>query len=252
MAIVGDFGTGEAEEVTVALAMRFWASDHALDAVVSVGDNVYGKPSRPFLEEVWYQPYGWVERRGVHLIAALGNHDVEFRGTERVMDTFEIPDPWYETHVGPVQLIILDSNRMESSAQLDWLRQTLDEPPPSWRVVVVHEPPYSCGESGGSRSVRRLTELFQAGGVNLVLSGHHHSYQRFAPVDSVTYLVTGGGGAGLQDVLYPDCPADLPQLVAWNDTRHHFVYLSFDDRTLEAQAVAGRGDILDSFRLEDS
>jgi len=77
-----------------------------------------------------------------------------------------------------------------------------------WKVAVFHQPAYSCGTHGSSPEVQReWVRLFQRSGVDLVLNGHDHDYQRFAPIGGVTYVVTGGG-AELYEV--GDCPAGTP------------------------------------------
>jgi hypothetical protein len=58
---------------------------------------------------------------------------------------------------------------------------------------MLHHPAYSAGYQGSTMSVRRrFSPLFSRYGVQLVLSGHDHDYQRSKPIDGVTYVVSGG------------------------------------------------------------
>ena len=65
--------------------------------------------------------------------------------------------------------------------------------PHAWTIVVLHHPPYSAGYQG-SNDRRRATpsrRSFERYGVQLVLSGHDHDYQRSTPINGVTYVVSG-------------------------------------------------------------
>ncbi len=58
----------------------------------------------------------------------------------------------------------------------------------------MHQPPYSAGYQGSDRAVREaFSPIFERHGVQLVLSGHDHDYQRSVPIGGVTYVVSGAG-----------------------------------------------------------
>ena len=89
-------------------------------------------------------------------------------------------------------IIGLDSNRPREPAQLAWLDDTLASTNATWKIVALHHPPYSAGYQGSSQDVRdAFVPIFQRHGVQLVLSGHDHDYQRSIELDGVTYIVTG-------------------------------------------------------------
>lgn len=248
---VGDFGTGSEAEADVSSAIRTWVDDRPFDALVTLGDNVYsdGSPSR--FDEAWNEPYGWVEDARVPVVASLGNHDIETANGGPVMDLFDMPNRWYERRVGPVDVFVLDSNDLEEEGQMAWLSTALASSSAPWQVLVFHHPVYSCGKHGSTPRVQReLLPIVAIQGVDLVVNGHDHNYQRFAPVNGTTYVVSGGGGA----TLYPvgDCPADTPDPVAWNDDVHGFLYISASPAELVGTAVSGSGTVLDTFRLQQS
>jgi hypothetical protein len=115
---------------------------------------------------------------------------------------------------------------------------------------VFHQPAYSCGRHKSSPEVQReWVGLFQRSGVDLVLNGHDHDYQRFAPIGGVTYVVTGGGGAELYGV--GDCPAGTPRPVVFNDDVHQFLYVSATASEMEGHAVSAAGGVLGSFELTE-
>jgi 3',5'-cyclic AMP phosphodiesterase CpdA len=76
-----------------------------------------------------------------------------------------------------------------------FLERTLADSAARWTIVAIHESPYSAGYQGSNLEIRdRLAPVFARYGVQLVLSGHDHDYQRSRPIDGVTYIVTGAGG----------------------------------------------------------
>lgn len=248
---IGDFGTGDESERAVASGIRSWVRDRPFDALVTLGDNVYGDGSPSRFGAAWVQPYGWIDDSGVPVVASLGNHDIHTDGGAPVMDLFDMPDRWYQRGVGPVDFFVIDANDLTQNGQMEWLSGALAASTALWQILVFHHPMYSCGKHGSTPRVQRELTLVIAGkGVDLVVNGHDHDYQRFPPIDGTTYIVSGGGGAGLYSV--GDCPADTPEPVAWNDEVHHFLYVSATATELIGTAVSASGSVLDTFRLGDS
>lgn len=246
--VVGDFGTGGPEEREVAATMRNWEIRNPIDAFVTTGDNVYPKGKPSAFRAAWLQPFGWVDREGISLVASLGNHDIETDGGGPVMDLLSMPAPWYRSRIGPVEFFVLDANRPGDEEQLAFLREALSTSDAPWKVAVFHQPPYSCGRYTGTSDLRALwVPVLKEGGVDLVLNGHDHGYQRFAPIDDITYVVTGGGGASLYG---PDpCAAGTPEpVVALR--RHHFLAIEATTTRLRLSAVlAPEGTVADSVTL---
>lgn len=243
---MGDFGTATASENDVAAAVR--AREPELDALVTTGDNIYpgGEPAR--FEAAWHRPYGWVAQSRLPVVASIGNHDVRTSGGAPVMRLLGMPGPFYERTIDPVRFIVLDSNRPSDPEQDRFLTTTLARPDPGWTVVVFHRPAFTCGIYGeGAESVRRWHPALVAAGVDLVLSGHDHNYQRFHEVDGVTYVVTGGGGAK----PYPmrRCLAGNPPPAA-SAVVHHFTEVTATRQELSIRAVDVRGAHLDEVVLQ--
>jgi hypothetical protein len=249
--VIGDFGTGDAAEHTVSSAIRSWVRERPFDALVTVGDNVYPDGSPSEFDDAWERPYGWVDDSDVAVVASLGNHDIHTDDGNPVMNLFGMPDRWYGRQVGPVDFFVLDANYLTQDGQMDWLSSVLTSSTAAWQVLVFHQPAYSCGKYDSKPGAQRhLLPAIQGNGVDLVLNGHDHNYQRFGPIDGATYVVTGGGGAS----LYPvgDCPAGTPDPVAWNDDVHEFLYVSATATELVGSAVSASGTVLDTFRLQKS
>jgi Calcineurin-like phosphoesterase len=238
--IFGDFGGGPAQRA-VASAMSRWAAGHRVDALVTTGDNVYerGEPQR-FGAQL-DRPYRQL-RRTRPLWVTLGNHDeVAGHGAAQLRHLGLPRLPYVKTLPG-VQLLFLDGNRPDR-AQAAWLEARLARPGPRFRVVVFHQPAWSCSTHGSSREVDRWwVPVLERNRVALVLNGHDHNYQRFVSTAGVNYVVTGGGGKQLYPVTR--CPPGTPRRVA-AVARNHFTAVEVRQRSLTVRAVGGNGQVID-------
>jgi acid phosphatase len=236
----GDFGGGPGQ-TAVASAMEVWSRTHRVDALVTTGDNVYerGEPSR-FGAQL-DRPYAEL-RRTRPLWVSLGNHDVAGGNGPRQLAHLGLPALPYARDLDGVRLLFLDAND-PSAKQAAWLDRALAEPGPPLRVVLFHQPAWSCGPHGSTASVDAAwVPVIERHRVALVLNGHDHNYQRFTSTAGVTYVVTGGGGRQLYPIGFR-CPHE-PAL-AKTAVRYHFVGVEIRGTTLDVAAVAADGEILD-------
>ena len=154
-----------------------------------------------------------------------------------------MPGRWYAEHLGPVLFIGLDSTQPDDADQRAWLETTLAGATEPWRVVALHHPPYSAGYHGSQQAVRDAFEpLFAEYGVQLVLTGHDHDYQRSVPIDGVTYVVSGGAAT-----LRPTGRADFTA-VSWSD--YHFLDIAVWADHLELRAIGQDGLVHDQVELQ--
>ena len=238
----GDFGGGKAQDAVAAAMQRWVGAGHRVDALVTTGDNVYddGDPRRfgAQLDEPYQQL-----RRTRPLWMTLGNHDVKRGHGPEQLGYLGLPPLPYARRLPGVELLFLDANRPDRR-QGAWLDRQLGAPGPAFRVVVFHQPAYSCGTVHGSTRavIRRWVPILERHRVALVLNGHEHDYQRFTSAAGVTYVVTGGGGKGLYPILR-SCPG-VPARQAWA-VRHHFVAVEVRGGSLSLAAVAEDGSVLD-------
>ena len=193
IAVAGDVGhPSSALDATVA-TMAAEHHDRPYDGLVLLGDNVYPDGDPGLVDAAVGQPFAPLLRSGVPMHAVLGNHDVERGEGDTVAALLGMPSRWYQRWIGPVQLIALDSTRVEDPRQRAWLGAVLRRPPTAaFRVVALHHPPFSAGWHGSATAVRHSwVPLFRRYGVDLVLAGHEHDYQRSRRISGVTYLVSG-------------------------------------------------------------
>jgi hypothetical protein len=236
----GDFGGGDAQQA-VARAMERWAAGHRVDALVTTGDNVYNRGEPERFPAQLDQPYREL-RRTRPMWATLGNHDVRAGHGAEQLRHLGLPDLPYAKSLPGLQLLVLDANRVDAE-QASWLDARLGEPGPALRVVVFHQPAWSCSRHDSTEEVGRLwLPVIERHRVALVLNGHDHNYQRFVSEGGVTYVVTGGGGRSLYRL--DACPAGGPRRVA-EAVRHHFVAVEVRDGSLTLTAVASDDAVLD-------
>ena len=226
-------------------AVERFAEPRQLGALVTLGDNDYTE-SPPGFSANWLDSFGWAAADGILVAGTLGNHDVRVRNGRYEFKLLGMPGRFYQRRLGDVELFLLDSNRLGGN-QLDWLDAALASSRALWKVVAMHHPAFSCGGYLGDSRVRnRLVPIFERRGVDLVLAAHDHNYQRFARQAGVTYVVHGGGGAG----LYPlrPCPESFPRRVEAR-TRHGWLYLRAELGSLRVRAISRRGEVLDGFKI---
>jgi len=238
---LGDFGVGGASQRATGAAIERFEATHPAELLVTLGDNDYTR-GRSFARN-WSESFGWLDDAGVRVAGTLGNHDYEAgdRGAYE-LEPLGMPRRYYARTVGDAELFLLDSNDV-SDAQTRWLGRRLRASTARWKIAVFHHPPWACGGHLGHGAVaRRWVPLFERHGVQLVLSGHDHSYQRFEPVDGVVYVIHGGGGAGLYPIV--GCLPTYPELDAAR-VEHGFLSLvAFEDR-LVVTALDLRGRRVD-------
>jgi tartrate-resistant acid phosphatase type 5 len=220
-AVIGDFYNATANTPGVANLVKSWNPD----LIVTTGDNS-NNTSMTEMDRQVGQFYGAyihypagspsVYAPGVVTNAffpTLGNHDWD-GGISGWTDYFELPgnERYYDLVRGPIHFFVIDSDGREwdgntvTSTQAQWLKARLAASIAPWKVVVLHEPPYSSGSGhGGTPS---LQWPFQAWGATIVIAGHDHIYERIEK-NGFPYLVVGTGGASLYGFRDPPDPESL-------------------------------------------
>jgi calcineurin-like phosphoesterase family protein len=241
----GDYGVGGTRELALGLEMQSYESRNPANMLVFLGDNDYSRSPRHFRAN-WTRSFGWARRSGLRVAGVLGNHDYEVRRGRYQFGLLGMPGPYYTRRLGDAELFFLDSN-IVTARQTAWLKHELAESSATWKIAVLHHPPYTCGGHLGDVRVRQhWVPVFEDYGVQLVLSGHDHNYQRFQGPNGIRYLVHGGGGAG----LYPlrGCPSRYPRRVKTRP-EHGFLAFSIGPDDLEVKALDLQGRVRDRFTL---
>jgi acid phosphatase type 7 len=186
--------------------------------VFTLGDNAYGEGSEEQFASCYNPTWG---RHLDRTHPAPGNHEYRTPHAAPYFAYFgeAAGDPsrgYYSFDLGEWHIISLNSNCDdiggcdEGSKQLTWLQQDLTAHPAQCTLAYWHHPRFSSGEHGNDADVAPLWDALYDSGAEVVLSGHDHTYERFAPQDStgapdpeagVRQFVVGTGGAGLYDFV---------------------------------------------------
>ncbi len=210
--VLGDSGTANLQARQVRDAFLAMARTRAPDLWLMLGDNAYSSGTDAEYQTAVFDMYPSLLRRAV-LWPTFGNHDAisADSATQRgpYYDAFTLPaggesggvpsgtEAYYSFDYGNLHVVCLDSsesNRTPSGPMLTWLAQDLAANAADWTIAFFHHPPYSKGSHDSDLDVelREMREyalpILEAGGVDLVLAGHSHSYER-------SYLLTGHYGA---------------------------------------------------------
>jgi hypothetical protein len=179
---------------------------------LTLGDNQYPGASLEDFRAGYGRTWGaFLERTR----PTLGNH--EYEGDPAASGYFDYfrrraPDRYYSFDVGTWHVISLDSNcwlvpRCSPNRQVRWLRNDLSEHRARCTLAYWHHPRWSSGSGDANVAyVAPLVRLLYNAGAEVILSGHQHNYERFAPqtpggkLDPATGLiqfVVGTGGKSL-------------------------------------------------------
>ena len=254
-AVLGDNGTGGRNAMDIARQMTHTYEETPYGLVVLLGDiSYYGSIADRF-QEVFLDPLGPLVDAGVQFELAVGNHELEYQPSSeanreivRRIEAVRTAGSFYSVVHGPVEFFILDSSTPQvtgttGSEQIRWLQGALAVSTAPWKVAAMHHPPYSSGGHGSDIAVRETVEpLFIEYGVDLVLTGHDHHYERTLPLGGVTYVVSGAGsklrGTGTSDFT----------AVAENQLQFMIVEATAD--VIRLRAIGVGGVVIDEFSLE--
>ena len=167
---------------------------------------------------------------------------------------------YYSIDTANARIVFIDTNNMygalqapaidNKSNQYAWLRDTLAKAGANkWKIVVMHHPVYSSGESE-DRLSQVLAPLFEAQKVNLVIQGHQGAYERTKPIykgaeskGGPIYITVGGSGKFFEESSYEN---------PWSSKYYalpHFVYISIVDRKLSLRTYTHENKRIDALDI---
>jgi len=179
--------------------------------VFTLGDNAYEHGTLDEYGRCYDPTWG---RQLPRTMPAPGNHEYGTRAAAGYFTYFgaaagEPGEGWYAYDAGSWRVYVLNSNCQEiggcdaGSAQERWLRADLAANPRSCVLAMWHHPLFSSGEHGNDPITRPLWQDLDDAGADLVLNGHDHTYERFAPqtpagrldeARGIVEMVVGTGG----------------------------------------------------------
>lgn len=228
--VIGDAGTGWSGQAAVYDAYRKFTGSHPTHLWLMLGDNAYKSGTDDQYQAQLFEMYPDMFRQSV-VWPAFGNHDGvsadSVTQTGPYYDIFSLPkngeaggvpsgtEAYYAFDYANIHFVVLDSHessRDPRGPMLSWLRTDLQATKADWVVAYWHHPPYTKG-SHDSDTERQLIEIrhhvvpvLEELGVDLVLAGHSHSYERSKFIDghygssatfnNMTHIKQMGDGRG--------------------------------------------------------
>lgn len=236
---------------------------HKPDLSIGAGDLV-NNGSEPWAYPRFLQKLSWMKTAQ---LLVPGNHDYDgfYEDLEpRLLQQYiqQSGEPSYGmSQLGPAAILSLDPNVNfpvsipEGTDQGEWLEATMDSEAwnaAPWKIIVLHQPPYSQGWPGyqGEAAILDLLEpYFHQGKVDLLIAGHTHDYERLSKEfsgHSVQFLIVGGAGGGLEPEGENSPAPVMDQLIK----KHHYGILELDQHSLNLEVVGKGGEVLDAFQFK--
>lgn len=211
----GDCGYNNTMQHQVKALMEQEVVDFAIvtgDVDQNVGDNY---------DNIFFGVYADILKRDCHF-TCIGNHDTYADNAATYLDAFYLPsnnpansERYYSFEWGDSKFICLDANIPYTigSPQFNWMVEEMRCNDKKWLLVFFHQPPWTNAWSldyylpgspyfwyQGDEDMRSdLVPEFERYGVDFVVNGHSHCYQR-GELNGVQYIITGGAGASNLDL----------------------------------------------------
>jgi hypothetical protein len=239
--VIGDSGTANANAAAVRNAYETFTGTRYTDVWLMLGDNAYQNGTDAEYQNAVFNMYP-TQLRQTLLWPTIGNHDTAGSTNPPASlpyySIFTLPtggeaggvasgtEDYYSFNYGNIHFVCLDSmtsSRAANSPMMNWLAADLAANTKTWIVAFWHHPPYSKG-SHDSDTETELVEMRQNAlpvlegyGVDLVLSGHSHSYERSFLIDghygvstTFTAAMKVDGGSGREDTASPYTKPAVP------------------------------------------
>jgi 3',5'-cyclic AMP phosphodiesterase CpdA len=269
--VLGDSGWGDPlSEAQGFIAQRIFLEKPAL--VVHTGDLVYPSGSYDYYQKKYFNYYAGT-MCSVPFFPCPGNHDYDVPNAAPYLNLHALPSDgvpagdrgrYYSFDWGNAHFVSIDAHLSLDRAinangpMLRWLESDLRTTRQFWRIVYFHYPPYATGVNVNdpqSLLVRQyMVPIFENYGVQVVLSGHEHSYQRSMPIRKsnivaagigTSYFTSGGGGA----ILYP-----VPDktMVASKKSAYHYMTVTVEGTRMTIRSIQHDGVEIDNYTLAPS
>lgn len=225
--IIGDSGTANANAAAVRDAYLNFAGSRHTDVWLMLGDNAYNSGTDTEYQNAVFNMY-WMLLQNTLLWPTRGNHESDAGGTgSTYFNIFTLPtggqaggvasgtEAYYSFEYGNIHFICLDSfgsSRSASGAMATWLQNDLAAVARDWIIAYWHHPPYTKGSHNSDTEIeliemrQNILPILENGGVDLVLTGHSHSYERSFLLDghyggstTLTPAMKKDGGSGRED-----------------------------------------------------
>jgi Calcineurin-like phosphoesterase/Purple acid Phosphatase, N-terminal domain len=234
--VIGDAGALTAGQAAVYNAYRNYTGSIYTNAWLMLGDNVYETGTDAEYQNKFFAIYpDMLKQTPVWL--TFGNHDAGSANSATqsgpYYDDFSLPkkaeaggvasgtEAYYSFNYSNIHFVVLDSqgsSRSTTGAMANWLKADLQANKADWLIAYWHHPPYSKGNHDSDTAIQLIDmrqnflPILEGYGVDLVLSGHSHAYERSKFIDrhyggsasfsDKTHVLQGGGGRSNETGAY--------------------------------------------------
>ena len=220
--------------------------DNISGTVFTTGDNAYPDGSATDFSQCYEPSWG---RHKTRTFPSPGNHDYHIDGAGDYFAYYganagPAGRGYYSYDIGDWHVVSLNSNidRSSNSPQVTWLRADLAVSTKQCTVAYWHHARFSSGTQHGSNtSVQPMWQALYDAGAEIVVAGHEHNYERFAPqtptgqadpATGIREFVVGTGGASFYNTFTP-----LPNSEVRNGTTSGVLKLTLNAGTYSWQFV---------------
>jgi hypothetical protein len=227
--------------------------DLSPDLVVNMGDLV----SRGGNFDEWgphfFEPAAKVMDH-IPLISTLGDHDTAIDSGDNfhyyLRPTISASRLYFSFDYGPAHFVSLDYRGEDDPEMMDWFEKDMEASQAKWKFVYLHRPSYNVGGHRTRWGSDHWPGLYRKHKVDIVFAGHSHMYERFYPMRPnrdpeawpVTYITTGGAGAGLYDSI------EHPHLAVTRSV-NHLMNIKINSDTLTSVTILPDMNHIDSFQI---
>jgi len=220
---LGDVGTGEEMQRSVAEQMAEHAQKDPISFILFLGDNFYPSGVSSTTDDQWESKFEAIYDQPslqVPFYAVLGNHDYVLNPKAQIDYTkisprWQMPNNYYdriievdsgvELHLFGIDANMYHSNRTAFNEQMDWLDNRLDSSGAAWKLVYGHHPIHSGGTHGDSPFlIEHLKPILLKHDVDVYVSGHDHNLQLLKPTGNLHYVVSGAGGKDIYSINWDE------------------------------------------------
>lgn len=205
--VIGDAGTGTSSQTAVYNAYRNHTGSTYTNLWLMLGDNAYNSGTDAEFQAKMFNMYPELMRQTAFW-STLGNHDAISANSSTqsgpYFDMHTFPrsgeaggvasgtEAYYSFDYANIHFIVLDSqesSRSTTGAMMNWMKSDLQTTTADWIVAAWHHPPYSKGSHNSDTETNmvqmreRFLPVLESYGVDLVLSGHSHAYERSKFID---------------------------------------------------------------------
>jgi predicted phosphodiesterase len=185
------------------------------------------------------------------ILPSIGNHDL---GARQYYRRYFMHRLWarnlryYYHDWGNLRIVAMDGGIecRDGCTQYGYVDRVLEQGAEQGKLLVMmlHFPPYSSGDHGSHLGVQEpVTQLAKRHGVELVITGHDHNYERTVEIEGTTYIVSGSAGAPIRAVR--------PQwFTAHARTEPHYVLIDVEGHRMTLRAVNLKGEVFDTHIIE--